>query len=233
MLRVCVILSVILPLVGGRALRCAGSSDSSDTDAQDSSGTVRARDPTSDGHDSSAQGYVPRLCDGRGVRYCNDNYAVTADECPDVCRDCDESSSDNQDAIAREELFDFVYVSDGGLCLSGCNDLDKMTCGDWDSFEGETYCKYVSCSPGTGINGCHSRSDFKKPSCRVCATVFPRACSADRDRGGESSSGDSSDGGWAWDRFVSYNRVSNWTGYAGVPDVAGRGFGNYSDVSGP
>lgn len=194
---------LLLCSVAGRDMLCRDSSDSSET--------KDARDPTSDGHDSSDQDYIPRLCDGRGTQYCTGNYAVTVKDCPDACKGCENDSSGDQDEIAREELYDYVFVYNDGLCLSGCNDLDKMRCGDWDTYEGEKYCKYVSCKSGTSINGCHSRSDFARPSCRVCATVFPHACNPEGGNGGDSSDSDSSGGGWFWNRFVSYSRIPGWT----------------------
>ena len=172
--------------------------DSSDASSrQDSSdASSKNRDPTSDGADSSAQSYA-HDCDGRGVAYCS-RFAVTENECPPMCVNCDDDKRTDLTKRAKSKLYDYVYVYRSKVCLAHCH--GRSVCSDWDEYKGIRHCKAIRCKDDRGIEGCHSYGDFTTPSCDDCKLIFPRACT------GKPVSSDADDSN-EWDDS------SGWSGY--------------------
>jgi hypothetical protein len=193
--------------------------DSSDTvrDSSDSSEEIKessdkkSADPTSDGFDSSGVS-SPRNCDGRGTRYCDETkYAVFETTCPKICLECEEGSETSKiKALVKNKMYDFVYVTDYGICLANCKDRHRSSCGNFEEHKGFKYCKYLRCESG-GIDGCHSPSDFGVPSCRDCASAFPNACNRDLSEHDAVEADSSEPTEEFWDKFVAYQRTYNST----------------------
>lgn len=157
-------------------LSLASASDSSERTLGSSSQRI---DPTSDGWDSSGAitCQSSRECKGQGIQYCCPKYAVFETVCPTACAGClEDSQSERLSKLSRSKHYDWVFTRNGEICLSSCRDISKAFCGDSGIYKWHTYCKYVGCGDGTGIDGCHSDSDFDKPSCKECYRIFPNAC---------------------------------------------------------
>jgi len=181
---------MILPLVAALLLASAPPRSR----AGDSSGL--ARDPTSDGADSSGQSYA-HDCDGRGVAYCS-LPAAAETECPPMCVKCDGKRKTELTDMARSGLYDYVYVYRNKICLAHCRGV--TACSDWDVHNGFRHCKAIACRGRDGIDGCHGYGDFSTPSCRDCKLIFPSACTGRPLSSDEDSNDWDDSSGWAGHR---------------------------------
>ncbi|AUF82673.1 hypothetical protein TetV_591 [Tetraselmis virus 1] len=169
-LKIIIIFTLIVTVV------YSSSESSSDRDSSDKE-TRRERILDKDG--------FREHCEGDGKKYCKKPWR---ESCPSVCKkECkgkyssDNSESESEYKKLRSDIrsaikrryFDQAFIDNDKICVANCKGGRKyQKCHKWESYKGKKYCLALDCRKG--IDGCHQRKDFERPSCKACRRIFPK-----------------------------------------------------------